>query len=166
MSKGFLVGFAITAVAIPLLVWQALVATKGNHLAPITKVGKVRIQKVDEKESIAILDFSVNNDSDRKLVVQSVEASLDGRDGSSVDGSIVAARDLDNVFRVYSIPGGQYNPPFKAWDEVKPHERIDRMIGIRFDVSDETIEKRKDIDLRLQDISGTVVDVKTAIVGN
>ena len=57
--------------------------------------------------------------------------------------------------------GEQYNPPFKAWDEVKPHERIDRMIGVRFDVPDDKLAKRKDIDLRLEDLSGIVVNVKT-----
>jgi hypothetical protein len=161
MSKSFGIGFAVTAVAIPLLVWWALASTKGNHLAPVTKVGKVRIQKVDDNESIVVLDFSVDNGSDRKLVVQTVTARLDGRDGSSVDGSIVAARDLDIVFRNYPEMGERYNPPFKAWDEVKPHERLDRMVGIRFDVPDEKLAKRKDIDLALQDISGTVVDLKT-----
>jgi hypothetical protein len=160
MSKGFAVGFGITALVIPLLVWWALSATKGNHLAPVTKIGKVRVQKVDESESIAILDFSVDNQSDRKLVVQTVESQLDSPDGSHVDGSIVAARDLDIIFRNYPELGERYNPPFKAWDEVKPHERLDRMIGVRFDVPDEKIAKRKDIDLRLQDISGTVVDLK------
>jgi hypothetical protein len=160
MSKSFGIGFAITAVVIPLLVWWALTATKGNHLAPITKVGKVRVQKVDEGESIAILDFSVDNQSDRKLVVRTVESQLDSPDGSHIDGHIIAARDLDNVFRNYPDLGDRYNDPLKAWDEVKPHERLDRMIGVRFDAPDATIAGRKDIDLRLEDISGTVVDLK------
>jgi hypothetical protein len=161
VSKGFGIGFAITLVVIAIVVWRLAVATKGNHLAPITKVGKVRIQKVDDNESIVVLDFSVNNDSDRKLVVRTVEAQLDSPDGSSTDGSVIAAADLANIFRNYPGMGEQYNPPFKAWDEVKPHERLDRMIGVRFDVPDEKLARRKDIDLRLEDLTGIVVDVKT-----
>jgi len=161
VSKGFTIGFAITIVVIAIVIWRIADATKGNHLAPITKVGKVRIQKVDENESIVILDFSVDNDSDRKLVVRTVDAQLDSADGSSTDGSVIAARDLANIFKNYPQMGEQYNPPFKAWDEVKPHERIDRMIGVRFDMPDEELAKRKDIDLRLEDISGIVVNVKT-----
>lgn len=160
MSKGFGIGFAITLLVIAIVVWRIGVATKGNHLAPITRVGKVRIQKVDENESIVVLDFSVNNDSDRKLVVRTVEAHLDSADGSSTDGSVVAASDLANIFRNYPEMGEQYNPPFKAWDEVKPHERLDRMIGVRFDVPDDKLAKRRDIDLRLEDLTGIVVDVK------
>jgi len=161
VSKGFTIGFAITIVVIAIVIWRIADATKGNHLAPITKVGKVRIQKVDENESIVILDFSVDNDSDRKLVVRTVDAQLDSADGSSTDGSVIAARDLANIFKNYPQMGEQYNPPFKAWDEVKPRERIDRMIGVRFDVPDEKLAKRRDIDLRLEDLSGIVVDVQT-----
>ena len=161
MSKGFAVGFAITFVVIAVVIWRIADATKGNHLAPITKVGKVRVQKVDDNESIVVLDFSVNNDSDRKLVVRTVESHLDSPDGSTVDGSVISAHDLDIVLKNYPELGGQYNPAFKAWDEVKPHERIDRMIGVRYDVPDEKIARRKDIDLRLEDISGIVVDLKT-----
>jgi hypothetical protein len=161
VSKGFGIGFAITLVVIAIVVWRLAEATKGNHLAPITKVGKLRIQKVDENESIVVLDFSVNNDSDRKLVVRTVEAQLDSPDGSSTDGNVVAAADLANIFKNYPEMGEQYNPPFKAWDEVKPHERLDRMIGVRFDVPDDKLTRRKDIDLRLEDLTGIVVDVKT-----
>jgi hypothetical protein len=161
VSKGFAVGFAVTLAVIALIVWRIAVATKGNHLDPITKVGKVRIQKVDDNESIVILDFSVNNDSDRKLVVRTVNATLDSPDGSSTDGSVIAARDLANVLKNYPELGAELNPAFKAWDEVKPRERLDRMIGVRFDMSDEKLAKRRDIDLRLEDISGIVVDVKT-----
>jgi hypothetical protein len=161
MSKGFGIGFAITLVVIAVIVWRIADATKGNHLEPKTKVGKLRIQKVDENESIAILDFSVDNDSDRKLVVRTVEGFLNSPDGSVTDGSIVAARDLENIFKNYPQLGDEYNPPFKAWDEVKPHERLDRMIGVRFDVPDEKLARRKSIDLRLEDLSGIVVDVQT-----
>lgn len=161
MSKGFAVGFAITVVVIALVVWRLFDATKGNHLAPVTKVGKLRIQKVDQNESIAIFDFSLDNDSDRNLVVRTVNAYLNSPDGSVTDGSIVAARDLENIFRNYPQLGEQYNPPFKAWDEVKPHERIDRMIGVRFDVPDEKLARRKDLDLRLEDLTGVTVDLRT-----
>jgi hypothetical protein len=161
VSKGFGIGFAITLAVIAVVIWRIAVVTKGNHLAPITKVGKVRVQKVDDNESIVVLDFSVNNDSDRKLVVRTVESHLDAADGSTVDGSVIAARDLDIVFANYPDLGEKYNPAFRAWDEVKPHEKIDRMIGIRYDVPDATIAKRKDFDLRLEDISGIVVDLKT-----
>ena len=159
MSKRFLIGFAIAVVAIAVIIWRAAEATKGNHLDPITKIGKVRIRKVDENESIAVLDFSVDNRSDRKLVVRTVEGFLHAKDGSSADGSILAAKDLVNVFRNYPDLGEQYNPPFKAWDEVKPHERLDRMIGVRFDVPDSQIAGRKSIALQLEDISGIRVNL-------
>jgi hypothetical protein len=123
-------------------------------------VGKLRIQKLDENMSVVILDFSVDNDSDRKLVVRTIDATLDGTDGSSTDGHVIASRDLLNIFKNYPELE-QFNPPFKAWDEVKPHERIDRMIGMQFDVPEDKLAKRKDIDLRLEDLTGVSVHVLT-----
>jgi hypothetical protein len=103
----------------------------------------------------------VDNQSDRKLVVRTVDGFLNERDGSSVDGNMVAAKDLANIFRNYPALGDQYNAPFKAWDEVKPRERLDRMVGIRFDVPDSKIAERKNFLLRLEDISGVRVDLTT-----
>jgi hypothetical protein len=161
MSKAFGVAFAIALVVIAFAAWRVVDSTKGNHLDPVTKIGKVRVQKVDENESIVILDFSVDNQSDRKLVVRTVDGFLNERDGSSVDGNMVAAKDLANIFRNYPALGDQYNAPFKAWDEVKPRERLDRMVGIRFDVPDSKIAERKNFLLRLEDISGVRVDLTT-----
>jgi hypothetical protein len=74
---------------------------------------------------------------------------------------MVAAKDLALIFKNYPDLGEQYNPPLKAWDEVRPHERLDRMVGIRFDVPDSKIAGRKNFTLRLQDISGVMVDLKS-----
>ncbi len=140
--------------------WWALAATKGNHLAPITKIGKVRIQKVDENESIAISTSASITIPTASWWYGPWTRSSIRRTVLPLDGNIIAARDLDNVFRNYPDLGERYNAPFKAWDEVKPHERLDRMIGVRFDVPDAKIARRKDIDLAPEDISGTVVDLK------
>jgi len=120
----------------------------------------VRAQKVDDNEVIMILDFSLKNDSDQEMVVRSVEASLDAADGSTVTGAMVAARDLDNVFRNYPALGEQYNTALKARDSVKGHESLDRMVGIRFDVPEDTVLKRKDVVLRIEDITGPVAELR------
>jgi len=160
MSKAFGIAFAVALVIIAFLVWRGFVETKGNHLEPTGKIGKVRAQKVDDNEVIMILDFSLKNDSDQEMVVRSVEASLDAADGSTVTGAMVAARDLDNVFRNYPALGEQYNTALKARDSVKGHESLDRMVGIRFDVPEDTVLKRKDVVLRIEDITGPVAELR------
>jgi hypothetical protein len=160
MSKPFLAAFGIAIAVIALLVWQGLVSTKGNHLEPTGKIGKVRAQKVDDNEMIVILDFNLKNDADREMVVRNVESSMDTADGASVNGSIIAGKDLANVFSNYPEIGEQYNTPLKARETIPGHQAIDRMVGIRFDVPEESWQKRKDILLRIEDITGPVAELK------
>ena len=160
MSKPFAVAFGVALAVIALLIWQGFVTTKGNHLAPTGKIGKVRAQKVDDNEMIVILDFNVRNDADIAMVVRNVEASIDLADGSSVNGNIIAGKDLANFFRNYPDIGDQYNPPLKARDTVQGHQAVDRMVGIRFDVPEDALQKRKDIILKIEDITGPVLELK------
>lgn len=160
MSKPFTIAFAIALAIIALLVWQGFISTKGNHLAPTGKIGKVRAQKVDDNEMIVILDFKLKNDADIPMVVRNVESSIDTADGNSVDGNIIAGKDLANFFRNYPDVGEQYNPPLKARESIAGHETIDRMIGIRFDVSEAAMQNRKDIVLKIEDVTGPVAELK------
>ena len=54
MSKPFTIGFGIAAVLIAFLIWRGFVETKGNHLEPTGKIGKIRAEKVDDNEMIVI----------------------------------------------------------------------------------------------------------------
>jgi hypothetical protein len=160
MSKAFGIAFAAAIVVIALLVWRGFVSTKGNHLDPVGKIGKVREQKVDDNEVVVVLDFNLRNDSDVAMVVRSIEGSIDAADGSVINGSMVSVADLANVFRNYPNLGEKYNPPLKARDQLKAHDSIDRMVALRFDVPEEAVLKRKDIVLHIEDITGPVAELK------
>jgi len=160
MSKAFRVAFAVALLVIGFLVWRGFVNTAGNHIEPAGKIGKVRALKVDDNEMIAIVDFNVRNDADIPVVVRSIEAQMEAADGSKVTGGIVAAADLGNFFRNYPAIGEQYNPPLKARDTVKGHDSVDRMVGVRFDVSEDAFDKRKGVVLRVEDITGPVLEMR------
>src|SRR3954465_2203944 len=130
MSKPFSIGFGIAAVILVLIVWRGFVETKGNHLDPKGKIGKVRAEKVDENEMVAIIDFNLRNEADVEMTVRNVEAELTTADGSAVNGNIIAAGDLDNFFRNYPNIGEQFNPPLKARDVLPGHQSTDRMVGV------------------------------------
>ncbi len=160
MSKPFLAAFGIAVVVIAFLVWRGFVDTKGNHLEPVGKIGKVRAQKVDDNEVIVVFDFRATNDADVDMVVRGAEASIDTADGSSVNGSLLAGVDLANVFRNYKELGEEYNPPLRTREAIKGHTSADRMVGFRFDVPEEVVTKRKGVVLRVEDITGPVLELK------
>jgi hypothetical protein len=161
VSKPFLAAFAVAIAVIGLLVWQGFVSTKGNHLEPAGKIGKLRAQKVDDNEMIVVLDFQLKNDADIAMMVRGVESSLQGADGSEVRGSLLAGSDLVNVFRNFPQLGEQYNPPLRARESVKGHDTVDRMLGFRFDMPEPAFQQRKSVTLRIEDVTGPVLELKT-----
>jgi hypothetical protein len=154
MSKSFAIALGAAAAVVAVLIWVAFASTKGLHLAPKGAIGKVRTVKVDENATLAILDFNIVNDSDRDMLVHSIEANLTEADGSSVPGNVVSPDDDEKAFRVYKILGEQYNPVLKERAIVPARQSVDRMIGILFNAPEEDVENRKKLDVRIEDATG------------
>ena len=71
-----------------------------------------------------------------------------------MEGSIVSASDAAKVFAAYPTLGEQYNPGMRERDKVAPHESLDRMTISRFDIPWADMEKRKNISLTVEDVTG------------
>jgi hypothetical protein len=160
VSKPFLITFAAVSLIILGLVWTGFVKTAGNHLAPTGTIGKVRTVQAADDLTFMVLDFNVKNGSDRNMIVRIVEASVDTSDGRTIMGSPVAGSDIDSAFKSYPFLGPEYNPVLKERDVIPAHGEVDRMVGIRFDSPAAAIDGRKNVTLRLWDVTGAVVELK------
>jgi hypothetical protein len=160
MSKPFGIAFGAAILVIVILLWVGFANTKGNHLVPTGNIGKVRVQPRDDNMAMVLLDFNLNDDSDRPMIVRSIEASIELPNGQTVTGTPFAAADVQNVFRNYPMLGEQYNPPLKARDEVPPHGRIDRMVGISVKAPPAEVEKWKHVILHVEDVTGPVAEIR------
>jgi hypothetical protein len=159
MTRAFGITFAAAIVVIAGLIWFGFAKTEGNHLAPTGSIGKVRTVKADDDVTFMVIDFKVKNDSDRDMIVHSVEASIDTADGDTIMGGGVAGTDIKSAFRNYPLLGDQYNPILKERDTIPAHQAVDRMVGVRFDVPAEKVESRKRLVLRVEDITGPVAEL-------
>jgi hypothetical protein len=159
MSKPFLITFGIAVVVIGALIWLGFAKTEGNHLAPTGSIGKVRTIKAADDVTFMVIDFKVKNDSDRDMIVRSVESQVDAADGSTIMGNGVAATDIKSAFRSYPLLGEQYNPILKERDTIPAHQEVDRMVGLRFDAPADKVESRKRVILRLEDVTGPVLEL-------
>ncbi len=159
MSKAFLAAFAVAAGVIGFLVWTGFSTTAGNHLAPVGTIGKVRTVEASGGLTYMVIDFNVKNDSDRDMVVRTVEAAIDGPDGNPLTGSLVAASDVAGAFQAYPLLGQQYNAVLKVRDSVPAHQAVDRMVGVRFDAPLAKVEGSKQVTLRIEDVTGPVVEM-------
>src|SRR5579863_6422159 len=101
MSKAFLITFGAAVIVIGALIWIGFANTAGNHLAPTGSIGKVRTVKATDDVTFMVIDFKVKNDSDRDMIVRSVEAAIDTADGGTVTGSGVAEADVKSAFKSY-----------------------------------------------------------------
>lgn len=158
--KAFGIAFGATVLVIVILLWVGFAETKGNHLAPAGRIGKVRVQPLDDNMAMMVLDFSLNDDSDRPMTVRSIEATVELPNGQTVTGEPFAAADVQNVFRNYPLLGEQYNPPLKPRDQIPPHGSIDRMVGISIKAPPAEVQKWKHVNLHVEDVTGPVAELR------
>jgi len=158
MSKQFLIFFGVGVVAVALAVAAILSYTKGSHLVLEGKILKIRTGALSDADSIAVLDFRVENPSNLPFVVRSVEVTLEKPDGSTAEGVNVPKDDLKTLFQYNRFLGDQFNDSLTIKDTVPPHSTVDRMVAARFDVKNQDLEKAKAIHLSIQDMDGPLFE--------
>jgi hypothetical protein len=159
MSKPFGIAFGAAVIVIGALIWFGFKNTAGNHLVPTGSIAKVRTIKATDDVTFMVIDFKVKNDSDRDMVVHSVETAIDTNDGGTVTGGSVAVSDIKNAFQSYPLLGEQYNAVLRDRDVVPAHQSLDRMVGVRFDAPFEKVEARRKVILRVEDVTGPVLEL-------
>jgi hypothetical protein len=163
MNKRLLSFFGLGVVAIAIAVVVILSANKGSHLELQGKILKVRTGPLGEGNSIAVMDFRVENPSDKPFVVRTVDISLEKRNGEMVDGVTVARSDLKQLFQYNRFLGGQYNDGLGLQDRIAPHSTVDRMVAAHFEVCDTDLEQAKAVHLSIQDVDGPLWETTASV---
>src|SRR5579872_4583624 len=99
MSKQFLIFFGVGVVAVVAAVAAIMYTHKGAHLELKGEILKIRTGALSDQDSIAVLDFRVENISDVPFVVRQVQVTLEKKDGSTAEGVNVAKGDLKQLFQ-------------------------------------------------------------------
>jgi hypothetical protein len=158
VSKQFviflLVGLAVVGAGLGLL----FVGTKGNHLELNGTILKVRTMPLSEVASLAVVDFRVTNPSDVPFVMKGATLTLETAAGEMLDGMMVSKPDVENVFKYNPILGPKFNDVLGIKDRIAPHQRLDRMVGARFEIPESKMEERKAIHLHVEEMDGVTAD--------
>ena len=154
LTQRFLSAFGVGLVVILIAVAWILYMQRGAHIEPQGKILKVRTQALDENAAVAIADFRVENSSDYPVVVRELQVTLEGADGKTYEGSVVAEMDAKRLFQYYPLLGQKYNDTLKIRDRITPHQTIDRMIAARFEMPQTELDKRKKMAIRVVDVDG------------
>jgi hypothetical protein len=163
MSKRFLILFGVGIVAVGLGVFAIVSSTKGAHLELKGKIIKIRTGALSDDDSIAVLDFRVENISDVPFVVREVDVLLEKPNGTTAEGANVSRSDLKQLFQYNRFLGDQYNDSLSIKDTIAPHQTVDRMVAARFDVKNRDLEAAKAIHLSIQDMDGPLFETSRSI---
>jgi hypothetical protein len=144
------VGLVVIAIAVAWILYMQ----RGSHIEPVGKILKVRTLAMDENSAVAVIDFRIQNTADFPIVVREVTVTLAEADGKTDDGSSVAEMDAKRLFQYFPVLGEKYNDTLKMHDHIKPHETLDRMIAVRFEIPQARVDGRKTLKLRVEDVDG------------
>ncbi len=150
-------GIGIVAVVIGVLV--IFYVQRGAHVELKGSVQKVRTLALDENSSAALIDFRVLNPSDYPFVVRQVDVTLVEPGGKTLDGMIIADVDTERLFQYFPALGQKYNPSLVIKTRVKPHESMDRMLAVRFDVPEKDLQARQGLRVRIEELDGPVSEI-------
>ena len=158
MSKQFLTFFGVGIVVIAVAVFTVLYTHRGAHLELKGEILKIRTGALSDRDSIAVLDFRVENISDVPFVVRQVTVSADQTNGTSADSAIISKMDLHQLFQYNRFLGDQYNDSLSIKDTIPPHAKVDRMVAARFDLPVKELESAKTIHLSIEDMDGPLFE--------
>jgi len=159
MSKQFWVfliaGLGIAGGVLALL----LVGTKSAHLELTGEILKVRVLNLGPQASLVVADFRITNPSGVPFVVSGVEMTLQPAAGETATASVVSKPQVDAVFQGARIIGTKYNDVLSLQDRVAPHQTVDRMVAGRFELPESSIDRRKSLRLKIDDVDGASAEI-------
>ena len=152
----FSIGLAVVAMGLGFVFW----VQRGAHIELKGSVLKVRTQAMDEKSSVAVVDFRFANPAAYPFMVKQVDVILEGKDGKRVEGETVAESDVRRLFQYYKLLGEKYNDSLLARTRIPAKESMDRMICARFELPEEAVQNRRRLILRITDVDGPTTEIE------
>jgi hypothetical protein len=158
VSKQFWIFFGIGLVAVAITVGLTMESTKGNHLELDGRILHVRLLYLNPKATIVVVDFKETNPSDVRFIVKNIEVTLDGVKDAE-PGQVISKYDLKTVFDNMKIMGPKFNDALSTGDAIEPHQTVDRMVGARFELGEQAVERRSAVRIRIEDLDRTVAEL-------
>jgi len=156
MSKSFLTALAIGIGCVAVIVAGITFMQRGARVGLAGRVLKVRTAPLDEKSSVAVLDFRLTNPSDVLFVVRSVTVLMDDPDGKQYEGQTASEVDARRLFEAVPLLDKKYNDTLVVREKIASHASADRMVAARFEAPESRLEARKRFVVRVEEVDGAV----------
>jgi hypothetical protein len=159
MSRQFWAFLVVGLLAMSVVVVGILHWTRGAHLELKGAVLKVRLQEMDQRSAVAIVDFRFVNPSDQMFQVRTVTVTIEDARGNLAEGRVASELDAQRLFQFYPVLGQKFNDTLRARDKIAARQSMDRMVAVRFEMPDSAIAARKNLRLRIEDVDGAVSEI-------
>ena len=154
MHKKLLIPFIAGIGVVLILIGGVLYMQRGAHIEVKGSILKVRTLAMQDESSVAVIDFRFANPSNYPFVVQRVEVSMLGADGTSYEGATVSETDARNLFQYFPVLGQKFNDTLLPRVKVPPHQALDRMIAARFEVPEAKLASRRNLTITVTEVDG------------
>ncbi|MBI4876249.1 MAG: hypothetical protein HY822_16560 [Acidobacteria bacterium] len=159
MSKQFWIFLAAGLAVVALGVAGALYWTRGAHIELKGAIQKVRLQEMDERSAVAVIDFRFVNPSDHFFWVRTVTVTLEDARGNLLEGRVSSEPDAQRLFQFYPLLGQKFNDTLRARDKIASRQSLDRMVAVRFEVPESVLAARKNLRIVIEDVDGAVSEI-------
>jgi hypothetical protein len=149
------VGLLVVALGIAGVFWMQ----RGAHVELKGSILKVRTLSLEEKSTVAVIDFRFVNPSDYPFVVRKVEVFLVDGKGERIQGETVSELDAKRLFQYYPTLGQKFNDTLVLRNKVPARQSWDRMIAARFSLPEAELHARKSLVVRVEDVDGPTSEI-------
>lgn len=63
------------------------------------------------------------------------------------------------MFDNLKLVGPKFNDALSTGDAIEPHQTVDRMVGARFELGEQAVERRSAVRIRIEDLDRTVAEL-------
>jgi len=155
LPAAFAIGLVLVAIAVAGILYM-----QRNAQVGITgSVLKVRTAPLDEKSSVAVVDFRFSNPSDVTFVVRTVNVSMENKGGGSTEGQTISEVDAKRMFEMLPILGQKFNETLILREKIAPHTSQDRMVSARFEIPEDQLAARKRFLVKIEEVDGKVSEI-------
>jgi hypothetical protein len=160
VTARFVLPLALGLAAAAAAVFGIFYVQRGAHVELKGSILKVRTHELDERSSIAVVDFRFVNPSDYPFIVRQVDVTAVDKSGKTLESLLVAEVDAKRLFEVYPTLGQKFNETLLMRERIGARESHDRMVAARFDMPVSELNARQQLVVRIEDVDGPVSELR------
>ncbi len=109
------------------------------------QITEVRTLAMDEASSVAVVNFTGTNTSNRTVFIHQREVTITDENGATHIGLPVQVADIQSLFQYFPILGGMKDAPLLPRTEIEPGKELRGLVAARFDLPKHELDARKSL---------------------